>query len=141
MAKKIGTVVKMQIPAGQATPAPPIGTALGPVGINIGDFCSQFNTASQDRQGDIVPVVLTVYEDKTFDFVLKKPPASFLLRKAAGIDKGSGKNVVKRAGTVSRQDIAAIAEQKMEDLNARDMAAAEKIIEGTARSMGIAVTG
>ena len=140
MAKKIDQVVKMQIPAGQATPAPPIGTALGPVGINIGDFCSQFNTASEDRRGDIVPVVLTIYEDKTFDFILKTPPASFLLRKAAGIDKGSGKNLVKRAGTVSRQAVTEIAEQKMEDLNARDVAAAEKIIEGTARSMGISVT-
>lgn len=139
MAKKIDQVVKMQIPAGQATPAPPIGTALGPVGINIGDFCSQFNTASQERQGDVVPVVLTVYEDKTFDFILKTPPASFLLRKAAGIEKGSGKNLVSRAGTVKRQDIAAIAEQKMDDLNARSSAAAEQIIAGTARSMGIAI--
>ncbi|MDE0243635.1 MAG: 50S ribosomal protein L11 [Candidatus Kaiserbacteria bacterium] len=140
MAKKIGHVVKMQIPAGQATPAPPIGTALGPVGINIGDFCSQFNTASQDRQGDIVPVILTVYEDKTFDFILKTPPASFLLRKAAGIDKGSGKNLVKRAGTINRKALTEIAEQKMQDLNARDIAAAEKILEGTARSMGISIS-
>ena len=105
MARKIQQKIKLQIEAGKATPAPPIGTALGPVGINIGDFCSQFNAASQERQGEIVPVILTVYDDRTFDFILKTPPASFLLRRAAGIKKGSGKNLIKRAGSVTEADI------------------------------------
>ena len=141
MAKQLQQTIKLQIEAGKATPAPPIGTALGPVGINIGDFCSQFNAASQERSGEIVPVVLSIYEDRSFDFVMKTPPASFLLRKAAGVEKGSGKNLLKRAGTVTIADVRSIAEKKMEDLNARDLDAAEQIVRGTARSMGIAVTG
>lgn len=141
MAKQLQQTIKLQIEAGKATPAPPIGTALGPAGINIGDFCSQFNTASQERSGEIVPVVLNIYEDRSFDFVMKTPPASFLLRKAAGVEKGSGKNLLKRAGTVTVADVRSIAEKKMEDLNARDIVAAEQIVRGTARSMGIAVTG
>lgn len=124
---------------GRQLPAPPVGTVLGPVGINIGDFCTQFNAATQERAGEIVPVALSIYEDRSFDFILKTPPASFLLRKAAGITKGSGKNLVKKAGVVSEQDIRAIAEKKMEDLNARTIEAAEMIIRGTARSMGIEV--
>ena len=139
MAKNIKQIVKLQIEAGKATPAPPVGTALGPIGINIGDFCTQFNAASKDRSGEIVPVVLHVYEDRSFDFVLKTPPASFLLTKAAGIKKGSGKNLVKKAGTVTEADIRAIAEKKMEDLNARDIEMAVQSIRGTARSMGIEV--
>ena len=139
MAKKVQRIVKLQIEAGKATPAPPVGTALGPVGINIGDFCSQFNAASQERSGEVVPVILSVYEDRSFDFVLKTPPASFLLRKAAGVPKGSGKNLVKKAGKVTEADVRAIAEQKMEDLNARDTDAAARIVRGTARSMGIEV--
>ena len=139
MAKNIKQIVKLQIEAGKATPAPPVGTALGPIGINIGDFCTQFNAASKDRSGEIVPVVLHVYEDRSFDFVLKTPPASFLLIKAAGIKKGSEKNLVKKAGTVTEADIRAIAEKKMEDLNARDIEMAAQSIRGTARSMGIEV--
>ncbi len=139
MAKHIQQAIKLQIEAGKATPAPPIGTVLGPVGINIGDFCTQFNAATKNQQGEIVPVVLNVYDDRSFDFVLKTPLASFLLRKAAGINKGSGKNLVKKAGKVTEKDIRAIAEQKMEDLNARDIDAAMQIIRGTARSMGIEV--
>lgn len=137
--KKPQQTIKMQIEAGKATPAPPIGTALGPAGINIGDFCSQFNSASQDRAGEIIPVILTIHEDRSFDFILKTPPASFLLRKAAGIAKGSDKNLVRKAGTVTGADVRAIAEKKLEDLNARDLDAAEKIVRGTARSMGIEV--
>ena len=139
MAKPIQQVIKLQIQAGKATPAPPIGTVLGPVGINIGEFCTQFNNDSKDRGGEVIPVVLTVYEDRTFDFIMKTPPASFLLRKAAGIDKGSGSNLVKKAGKVTKKDIQEIAEKKMQDLNARTVEAAMEIVQGTARSMGIEV--
>ena len=139
MAKPIKQIIKLQIEAGKATPAPPIGTVLGPVGINIGDFCSQFNEKSKERSGEIVPVILTVYEDRTFSFVMKTPPASFLLRKAAGVDKGSGSNLTKKAGKVTETDVREIAEKKMEDLNARNVEAAMQIIRGTARSMGIEV--
>ena len=139
MAKPVQQVIKLQIQAGKATPAPPIGTVLGPAGINIGDFCSQFNDQSKDRGGEIIPVVLTIYEDRTFSFIMKTPPASFLLRKAAGVDKGSGKNLTKKAGNVTEAAVREIAERKMEDLNARDVEAAMEIIKGTARSMGIEV--
>lgn len=139
MAKPIKQVIKLQIEAGKATPAPPIGTVLGPAGINIGDFCSQFNDQSKERSGEILPVVLTIYEDRTFSFIMKTPPASFLLRKAAGVDKGSGSNVVKKAGKVTESAVREIAERKMEDLNARDVEAAMEIVRGTARSMGIEV--
>ena len=139
MAKPIKQVIKLQIEAGKATPAPPIGTVLGPAGINIGDFCSQFNDQSKERSGEIVPVVLTIYEDRTFSFIMKTPPASFLLREAAGVDKGSGQNLVKKAGKVSASAVREIAERKMEDLNARDVEAAMEIVRGTARSMGIEV--
>ncbi|MBI4132415.1 MAG: 50S ribosomal protein L11 [Candidatus Sungbacteria bacterium] len=139
MAKVIKTILKLQLPAGAATPAPPVGTALGPHGINIGDFVKRYNDATKDRAGDIVPVEITIYEDRTFDFVLKTPPASDMLRKAAGIEKGSGTPNKAKVGTVSRQDIRKIAEKKMPDLNADSIEAAEKIIEGTARSMGIEV--
>lgn len=139
MAKPIKQIIKLQIEAGKATPAPPIGTVLGPVGINIGDFCSQFNNDSKERGGEVIPVVLTVYEDRTFSFIMKTPPAAFLLRKAAGIDKGSGNNLIKKAGKVTETDIRTIAEKKMEDLNARNVEAAMEIVKGTARSMGIEV--
>ena len=139
MAKPIQQVIKLQIEAGKATPAPPIGTVLGPAGINIGDFCSQFNEQSKEQGGEVLPVVLTIYEDRTFSFITKTPPASFLLRKAAGVDKGSGKNLVKKAGKVSQAAVREIAERKMEDLNARDVEAAMQIVKGTARSMGIEV--
>lgn len=139
MAKPIKTVLKLQLPAGAATAAPPVGTALGPHGVNIGDFVKRYNEATSGMAGDIVPVEITVYEDRSFDFALKTPPASALLRKAAGLEKGSGTPSRANVGTVSRADIQAIAEKKMQDLNAESPEAAERIIEGTARSMGIDV--
>ncbi len=140
MARKLAQIIKLQVEAGKATPAPPIGTALGPAGINIGDFCSQFNAQSQDRKGEIVPVVLSIYDDRTFDFILKSAPTTYFLKKAAGIEKGSGKNAIKQAGTVSLAQVKEIAEKKMSDLNARDIDAATNIVIGTAKSMGITVT-
>lgn len=140
MAKAIKTIVKLQIPAAKATPAPPVGTALGPHGLNIGDFVKKYNDATSQMVGEIVPVEITIYEDRTFEFKLKTPPASDMLRKAASIEKGSGEPNKKKVGKVSRADIRKIAERKMEDLNANDVEAAEKIIEGTARSMGIEIT-
>lgn len=137
--KKIKTIIKLQIPAGKATPAPPIGPALGQHGLNIGDFVAKFNEATKEKGDDIIPVEITVYEDRTFDFKLKTPPASDLLRKAAGTEKGSGKNLVSKAGKITKKQLREIAERKMEDLNANDVEAAEKIIAGTARSMGIAI--
>lgn len=139
MAKPIKTIVKLQIQAGQATPAPPVGTALGPHGINIQDFVSQFNDATRDKMGNIIPVELTIYEDRSFFIKLKTPPASDLLRKAAGVEKGSGEAPRTKVGKVSKKQIREIAETKMEDLNANDLDQASKIIEGTARSMGISV--
>ncbi len=140
MKKKIQRVVKIQAQAGKATPAPPLGPALGTTGINIGEFCSKFNDATKDRAGEIVPAVLTVYEDRTYDFILKTAPSSYLIRKAAGIDKGSSKNLIKKAGTITKDQIKEIAEIKKEDLNAADIESASKIIEGTARSMGVTVS-
>lgn len=139
MAKKIKIVVTLQIPAGKATPAPPVGTALGPHGINIGDFVKKYNDATRAMEGEIVPVQITIYEDRSFEFKLKTPPASDLLRRAAGAEKGSGVPNRTKVGTVKRVDVRAIAERKMEDLNAESVEAAMKIIEGTARSMGIEV--
>ena len=139
MAKKIKTIIKIQIPAGAATPAPPVGTALGPHGLNIGEFVSKFNTATKDIAGDIVPVEITVYEDRTYDMKFKTSPAASLLKKAAGIEKGSGNPKKQKVGKVTRAQIREIAEKKFVDLNANDLAAAEKIIMGTARSMGIEV--
>jgi len=139
MAKKVEATLKLQIQAGKATPAPPVGTALGPHGVNIGDFVSKFNEATKDLGTDIIPAELTIYEDRSFTFKLKTPPASDLLRKAAGIDKGSGVPNKTKVGKVSRKSIQEIAEKKMEDLNANNIDAAMKIIEGTARSMGIEV--
>ncbi len=139
MAKKIEKKVKVQIPAGKATPAPPLGPALGQAGVNIGEFVNQFNDKTKDQMGDIIPVVINVYEDRSFDFVCKTPPASSLLMKAAGIKKASGKNVTKKAGSVTKDQIREIAEKKMPDLNANTVEQAMKIIEGTARSAGIEV--
>lgn len=139
MAKKIKTIVKLQIPAGKATPAPPVGPALGQHGLNIGDFVNKFNEATKEKSGDIIPVEIFIYEDRTFDFKLKTPPASDLLRKAAGIEKGSGKAPAQKAGKISKAQLREIAGRKMEDLNANDVEAAEKIISGTARSMGITI--
>lgn len=139
MPKKIKTIIKLQLEAGKATPAPPVGTALGPHGLNIADFVRQFNDATKNKMGEVTPVELTVYEDRTFSFVLKTPPAAFLLRKAAGVEKGSSIPNKTKVGKVTRDQVRQIAETKMADLNANDIVAAMKIIEGTARSMGIEV--
>lgn len=139
MAKQIKTVVKLQIPAGKATPAPPVGTALGPHGLNLGEFVSRFNTGTQDRKDEVVPVEVTIYVDRTFDLVFKTAPASDLLRKAAGVEKGSGKPLQSKVGFISDKQLTEIAEKKMVDLNANDVEAAKKIVAGTARSMGIEV--
>ncbi|MDP2677084.1 MAG: 50S ribosomal protein L11 [bacterium] len=137
--KKIKTIVTLQLPAGKATPAPPVGTALGPHGINIGEFCSKFNDATKDRVGDIVPAELTIYEDRTFDFKLKTSPAAFLIRKAAGVEKGAANPLTSKVGKITKAQVREIAETKMEDLNAYDVERAMRIIEGTARSMGIEI--
>ena len=139
MAKPIKIIITLQIPAGKATPAPPVGTALGPHGINIGDFVKKYNDTTRAMEWEIIPVQITIYEDRSFDFKLKTPPASDLLRRAAKVEKGSGVPNRQKVGKVSRADICAIAERKMEDLNATSVEAAMKIIEGTARSMGIEV--
>jgi large subunit ribosomal protein L11 len=139
MAKPIKTIIKLQIKAAQANPAPPIGPALGQHGLNIQQFCSQFNEATKDKGNDIIPVEITVYEDRTFDFKLKTPPASDLLKKAAGIEKGSGEPHKEKVGKVTKKQIREIAEKKIIDLNADDIEAAMKIIEGTARNMGIEI--
>ncbi len=139
MARPIKTTLKIQIPAGEANPAPPIGSILGPHGINIGLFCQQFNDATKEMKGDVVPAEITIYEDRSFDFKLKTPPASSLLKKAAGIEKGSAQAHKTKVGKVTRAQIREIAERKMVDLNANSVEAAEKIIEGTAKNMGITV--
>lgn len=139
MAKKIRAYVKLQIPAGKATPAPPIGPALGQHGVAIMNFCKEYNERTQSMAGQIIPVVITVYEDRSFTFITKTPPAADLLRKAAGIDKGAGNSKTTKIGKVSGDQIREIAELKQKDLNAIDLAGAVKQIEGTARSMGIEV--
>jgi len=141
MAKKVKTYIKLQIPAGKANPAPPIGPALGQHGLNIAEFCQKFNAATSKLGGDITPVVITVYEDRTYSFILKTPPASELLKKAAGITKGSGKPLTEKVGTVTKAQIREIAEKKLPDLNTTNVEAAMKIIEGTARQMGVEVKG
>ncbi len=141
MAKKITKKLKLQIAGGKATPAPPVGPALGQAGINIGDFVTKFNAATQKMMGDVVPVEITVYEDRTYDFVLKTPPASSLLLKALKKDKGSGKPNTSKIGSVTKAQLREIAEKKMPDLNASDIEQAIKIIAGSARSMGIDVKG
>lgn len=140
MAKKVVGVVKLQIPAGKATPAPPVGPALGQHGVNIMAFCKDYNSRTANQAGFIVPVEITVYEDRSFTFVLKTPPASDLLKKAANIEKGSGNPNRNKVGRVSRAKIKEIAELKMQDLNASDIEAAMRMVEGTARSMGIEIT-
>lgn len=139
MAKKITKKIKLQVPGGKATPAPPLGPALGQAGVNIGEFVTRFNAATKDMAGDIVPVVISVYEDRSFDFVTKTPPATSLILKAAGVEKGSGTNRVTKAGSITKAQAKEIAERKMKDLNANDVEAGAKIIEGSARSMGIEV--
>lgn len=139
MAKKIKTVIKLQISAGKANPAPPVGPALGQHGLNIQEFCVKFNEATKDKMGDIIPAEITVFEDRTFSFVLKTPPASDLLRKAAKIEKGAANPLKDKAGKITKAQLREIAEKKMPDLNANNIEAAEKIIAGTARSMGIKI--
>jgi large subunit ribosomal protein L11 len=141
MAKKVLTLIKLQIPGGQANPAPPVGPALGQHGVNIMEFCKAFNAQTQDQGGTIIPVVITVFEDRSFTFVTKTPPAARMLLKAAGVDKGSGEPHKTKVATVTRDQVREIATTKMADLNANDLDQAEKIIAGTARSMGITVTG
>ena len=137
MAKQIASKVKLQIQAGKATPAPPVGTVLGPKGINLQEFCTKYNDATRDKMGDILPVEITIYDDRSFDMVLKTPPAAFLLKKAAGIKAGASKG--ETVATISKAKLQEIAETKMSDLNANDIEAAMKIVEGTARNMGIKV--
>jgi large subunit ribosomal protein L11 len=137
--KRVSQILKLQIPAGQATPAPPVGPALGQAGINIMEFCKQYNAVTQQQTGTIVPVEITVYEDRSFTFVTKTPPAAVLLKQRAGVEKGSSQPARATVGTVSRDQLREIAETKMPDLNANDLDAAMKIVEGTARSMGITV--
>ena len=139
--KKIAAVVKVQLQAGAATPAPPVGTALGPHGVNIMDFCRQYNAATESQRGNIVPAEITIYEDRTFSFITKTPPAPELIKKAAGVDKGSSEPHKEKVGKVTQAQVREIAQVKMPDLNATTMEAAEKIIAGTARSMGITVEG
>lgn len=139
MAKKVISLVKLQIPAGKATPAPPVGPALGPTGINIMNFCKEFNEKTAVQAGLIIPVELTVYQDRSFSFVLKTPPAAVLLKKAAGVEKASGQPNKEKVGKVTKKDIKKIAELKMRDLNANTIESAMKMIEGTAKSMGISV--
>ncbi|HIZ77743.1 MAG TPA: 50S ribosomal protein L11 [Firmicutes bacterium] len=140
MAKKVMAVIKLQIPAGKANPAPPVGPALGQHGVNIMGFCKEFNEKTQDKNGLIIPAEITVYEDRSFTFILKTPPAAVLLKKAAGIETASGEPNRKKVATLGRDQIREIAQEKMPDLNAADIDAAMRIIEGTARSMGINVT-
>ena len=141
MAKDIKTTLKLQLEAGKANPAPPVGTALGPHGVNIAEFCRQFNEATKDMTGDVIPAEITVFTDRSFTFRLKTPPVASLLKKAAKIEKGAATPLKTKVGKVSRADVRAIAERKMVDLNTEDLSAAERIVEGTARSMGIEVEG
>ncbi len=139
MAKKVQGYIKLQIPAGQANPAPPVGPALGQHGVNIMDFCKQFNARTQDQPGMVIPVVITVYADRSFSFITKTPPAAVLLKKAAGLNKGSGEPNKTKVATVTKAQVEEIANLKMKDLNAADLEAAARMVKGTARSMGIVV--
>lgn len=139
MAKQAINKIKLQIPAGKATPAPPVGTVLGPAGINLQEFCTKYNDATRDKMGDILPVEITIYDDRSFDFVIKTPPAAFLLKKMANAKKGSSKGSNETVATISKDTLKEIAEIKLPDLNAYDVEGAMKIVEGTARNMGIKV--
>ena len=141
MAKEVVKRIKLQIEAGKATPAPPVGTVLGPAGVNLQEFCTKFNDATRDKMGDVVPCEISVYDDRSFDFVLKTPPAAFLIKKTAKVQKGSTKGANQIVATISKEDLRKIAETKLPDLNAYDVEAAMKIVEGTARNMGVAVEG
>jgi large subunit ribosomal protein L11 len=137
--KKLAAIVKVQLQAGQATPAPPVGTALGPHGVNIMDFCKQYNAATESQRGNVIPVEISIYEDRTFTFITKTPPAAQLIKKAAGVEKGSGEPHKNKVGSITRAQLREIAQTKMPDLNAGSLEQAEKIVAGTARSMGINV--
>jgi large subunit ribosomal protein L11 len=137
--RRVAAVIKIELTAGQATPAPPVGTALGPHAVNIMDFCRQYNAATQAQAGNVIPVEITIYEDRSFSFVLKTPPAAVLLRNAAGVEKGSPEPHREKVGSVTREQLQEIAQTKMPDLNALDVEGAMKVVEGTARSMGITV--
>ncbi len=139
MAKEVVKKIKLQIQAGKATPAPPVGTVLGPAGINLQEFCTKYNDATRDKMGDVLPVEISIYEDRSFDFVIKTPPTAFLLKKAAKIDKGSVKGSSETVATLTKDQIREIAEIKLPDLNAYTVEEAIKIVEGTARNMGIAI--
>ena len=139
MAKKIVKEVKLQIPAGKATPAPPVGTVLGPAGINLQDFCTKYNDATREKMGDILPVVISIYDDRSFDFVIKTPPTPFLIKKTLGLKKGGVKGSKEIVGTLTKEQLKQIAEIKMPDLNCYDLDAAMKIVAGTARNMGVKV--
>lgn len=137
--KKVIKIVKLQIPAGKANPAPPVGTALGPHGVNMQDFCNQFNNQTQDKGDTIIPVVISIYEDRSFSFITKQPPAAILIKKAINLAKGSGEPHKNKVGTITKAQLEEVAKIKMEDLNANDIEAAMKIMAGTARSMGVQV--
>ena len=137
MAKKITKIIKLQVEAGKATPAPPVGTVLGPAGVNIGEFVNQFNTATRELAGSIIPVIMTVYDDRTFTMIYKKPPAARLLLKIAGKDKGSGKPQSTKIGSITDKQLEEVAREKMEDMNTTDINQAKRIMAGTARSMGL----
>ncbi len=139
MAKKVKTTLKLQIMGGSANPAPPVGPALGQHGVNIQEFCTKFNESTKDKMGELTPVVITIYQDSSFSFILKTPPASELIKKAAGISKGSSNALTTKVGTLNKDQLRQIAEKKMEDLNAYDVEAAMKIVEGTARQMGVKI--
>ncbi len=139
MAKQVTKVVKLQIPAGKATPAPPVGTVLGPTGINLQEFCTKYNDATRDKMGDILPVEISIYEDRTFDFVIKTPPAAFLIKKVAKIKSGSKKGSTEVVATITKAQLKEIAEIKLPDLNCYTVEEAMKIVEGTARNMGVNV--
>ena len=141
MAKEVMKKIKLQVPAGKANPAPPVGTVLGPAGINLQEFCTKYNDATRDKMGDILPVEITVYEDRSFDFVIKTPPAAFLLKKYAKINKGSSKGANETVATITKDQLREIAEIKLPDLNAYDVEAAMKIVAGTAKNMGIKIEG
>ena len=137
--KEVVNVIKLQIEAGKATPAPPVGTVLGPAGINLSEFCTKYNDATRDKMGNVLPVEISVYEDRSFDFVIKTPPAAFLIKKAAKVKKGSSKGANEIVGSITKEQLREIAETKLPDLNAYTIEEAEKIVEGTARNMGIEV--
>ena len=141
MAKEVVKKIKLQIAAGKATPAPPVGTVLGPAGINLGEFCTKYNEATRDKMGDVLPVEISIYDDRSFDFVIKTPPAAFLVKKYAKIDKGSSKGANNVVATLTKDQLKEIAEIKLPDLNAYDVGAAMNIVEGTARNMGVAIKG